>query len=264
MKLLPRAVGLCVLFAATACGGSSSSPTPFTISVTAPSTSVLLGRTAQLAVTFSDNKVRSGTWTSDNTGILTVDSTTGLVSGVGAGTANIAFETGGQRASLGLRGLSNVAGVFQGSYTVTSCAHEGQAAAANFCGSFPTGTELQYTFVLTQNGDTVGGHFFLGAVEFGPDFSSTLATNGSFTASGRSIDTGSLTIDATWALVSAVAQGLTGTVETIWRDVAATGEASLNGRISTTAKLQRAPSPAGDRSPLSNSTDEIMRRFSAR
>ncbi len=64
-----------------------SAQTGTTISGLAQTASVEVGKTTPLTATSSDGNVI--TWTSDNPGVATVDSATGVVTGVSAGTANI-------------------------------------------------------------------------------------------------------------------------------------------------------------------------------
>jgi len=220
----------------SACGSNSSpaAPSNFTISVTSQNTNVLFGATEQMVATASDGRsVSGGTWSSDNPAVATVG-TTGSVTPTGAGQATIIFTaSSGQVGTKVLRGLPNLSGSFSGNYTVNNCSQTGQVALANICGSL--GSQAPYTFTFTQSVDVVSGRFFLGTVEF-DNISATIGLGGNLSFSGRAITGGSAIVDATWNLTASKPTTLGGTVAEEFTSTGLSGQANVNGSITTVNK----------------------------
>lgn len=80
-------------------------PTQTAVEITSTKTTIWIGETAQLTATvkMSDGSTKSatGTWGSDNTAVATVNES-GLVTGIGAGTATIYCEASGMRGYITL------------------------------------------------------------------------------------------------------------------------------------------------------------------
>jgi hypothetical protein len=79
--------------AAIAFGGNMAA-TPGTLAVGATLQASFVGVAADGTVNTTTKLTTPPTWSSDNTAVATVDATTGLVTGVGAGTANITGTAG--------------------------------------------------------------------------------------------------------------------------------------------------------------------------
>jgi len=92
-----------VSFAVTACGGSTSPTSITSITVTgvppAAGASSQLIATAQLSDGTTQDVTSTATWASSDTGVATV-STTGLVTGVGAGATAITATVGNTTGTL--------------------------------------------------------------------------------------------------------------------------------------------------------------------
>jgi uncharacterized protein YjdB len=95
--------GLLVLFCLTiSCKSPSSSstptPTPTSVAITSPDSEIWVGQTEQMTATVTmsngSTKAATGTWGSDNTSVASVNQS-GLVTGVGAGSANIYMDATG-------------------------------------------------------------------------------------------------------------------------------------------------------------------------
>ena len=254
-------LGVCI----SGCGGSNgnggstpTAPTNFTITVTSPNTNVLFGATEQMTATASDGRVLTGTWSTDNTSVATV-STTGLVTPAGAGQATVIFSAStGQSGTKLLRGLPSLSGTFTGNYSVTSCTQSGGVALANLCGSATVGTLAPYTFNWTQSVDVLSGRFFLGTIEF-DNITGTISLGGSFTFKARAAGTGTTLIDATWNLTASQPNRLGGTLATIWTSTGLSGQANINGSISTVSKTASVPLRA-----LPRTLDDAIRAFTGR
>lgn len=86
---------------------TTTTPTPKSVVVTSPNSTILVGQTEQMTatVTMTDNTTKPGTgvWGSDNMSVATVTQS-GLVTGVGVGDATIFFDqTGNGRGTKKLR-----------------------------------------------------------------------------------------------------------------------------------------------------------------
>src|SRR5438067_12128701 len=108
---------VCAIAAAlsAACSGSSAAPTPpaptvTSITVSGPDANVYLGATSQVSATSSTSNGTSATpacaWSSDTPTVASVNAT-GLVTGMGAGQANIICTSGGRSGGKPLRVLPN-------------------------------------------------------------------------------------------------------------------------------------------------------------
>ena len=169
-----RWLTIAVCAAAAACGGGSStgSGDVASISVTGISQPLTVGATAQAAATATDANgavlVRSFTWNSSNPAVATVAST-GLVTGVSAGTATISASVAGKSGSLQVTVQSAPVATITvtGITTPLLVGSNGQAAAtARDAG----GTILNRTFTWTTSNAavaTVGTDGFVAAIAAG-------------------------------------------------------------------------------------------------
>jgi hypothetical protein len=225
---------------------SPTAPTSFMITVSSPDTNVLFGTTEQMAATASDGRVLTGgTWASDTPTVATI-TPTGVVTPVGASLSNISFTTGGQTGTKRVRGLPDVRGTFTGSYRVTSCIHNGQAAAAPDCASFTTGSSLPYTFSFTQVDDVVSGRLSLGALEF-DNLTGTIDIGGTLVFSARATGTSPTFVDATGRLDARCCSNAIsnntfgGTVTLAWSRPGLSGQVNISGLIGAAGHTLGAP-----------------------
>ena len=251
------ALGLLV----SGCSGDDKGPpasplaptTSFTLTVSSPNGYAYLGKTEQLTAAASDGRaVAGGTWGTDTPSVATVD-TNGLVTGVGAGQANVYYVFNGRQGTKLMRGLPNVAGSFAGEYTVSSCAATGDWVSLGICGKdgLPPGTSLPYALTLAQTGETVTGSFALGSLKFA-NFSSTIDVPGTFTFSSA-CSCESTSVITTWSLSQKTASSMTGTLTQVWTSPNRSGSATINGTIDYVIKVLGVPGVV----PVSSPRDEL-------
>ncbi|MDN5310877.1 MAG: hypothetical protein PWP14_2271, partial [Methanolobus sp.] len=132
-------------------GSSSSSPVALTgISINQADQTLYAGKTLQLTVTFTpttaSNKVLS--WTSNDTNVATVGSSSGLVTGVAGGVANITATSadGGYTDSIIITVTETP--------TVTSAAELQAAIEANGVTSITLGGDITGDVTATRTGST--------------------------------------------------------------------------------------------------------------
>ena len=232
--LFTRGCLVLLVMAASACHGSDTltSPADDAITVSSPNTNVLFGSTEQMTATGSDGRVlTNGTWGSDTSSVATV-TTAGLVMPVGAGLSNIFFIAGGKQGSKQIRGLPNLNGTFAGNYNVTSCTQSGQVGDANLCGVFPVGSVGSYTFNFTQFNDVVSGRVFLAAILF-DNISGAIDLGGKLSFSARAATAPPTVIDVSWNLKAPRPNTLSGEVFQVWTHIGLSGQANINGSISS-------------------------------
>ena len=133
-------------FLMPACSGGSTTPAPpavtvTSITVTSASTMLKVGQTETFTATANmsngTQQAATGTWSSDNTGIATVNSS-GLVTIVGAGNANIIMTQSGKSGQKGIRGVPDYQGTWgPGTYRVDSCQNTGDWLSGGFCTQMP-------------------------------------------------------------------------------------------------------------------------------
>ncbi|MGE5835426.1 MAG: hypothetical protein ACM4AI_13150, partial [Acidobacteriota bacterium] len=135
-----RRVAVSVLLTITVgCGGSAKpSVTTSSILVAASSDLLFIGtaETFTATATLSNGTtqaVTTGSWGSDQPGIISVEALTGRGTVVGAGQTTVWVDYKGVRGTKAIRGLPNYQGSWSGSYAVVSCSQTGQIAAANLC-----------------------------------------------------------------------------------------------------------------------------------
>ncbi|HMF98850.1 MAG TPA: Ig-like domain-containing protein [Vicinamibacterales bacterium] len=223
-----------------ACSGNSPTapaPTVASVAVTGPDSNVYMGATTQLnaSSTMSNGaaQVPSCTWSSDTPAVATVNAT-GLVTGAGAGQANIICTSGGREGHKLLRVMPNYSGNWSGSYNVTGCSNSGLFASAGFCNSFPVGITLPYNFILTQTADAVSGRFFLGQIQF-DQTSGPVGMDGGLTLASSNTQQG-IRNDTIWQLAMPAASRITGNLRQNWTASNASGTATLTAVIRDSMK----------------------------
>jgi hypothetical protein len=243
-----------LLFLMPACKSNSTSPTPPTtvtvtsITVTSVSTMLKVGQTETFTATCNmsngTSQAATGTWSSSATSVATV-SNVGLVTIVGAGNANIIMTQSGKTGQKGIRGVPDYQGTWgPGTYRIDSCSNTGDFATGGFCATYPVGTILQTTLIMTQTSDMVNCTFFLGVLS--STASGQIATNGQVTLTGRYTG-GTTSIDVVYVLQQTTPGQLTGTLGQLWTDTTASG----NGQYGCTIVMLSRTSPAPNEAAVS-------------
>jgi len=254
-KIVSIGVLVSLLFFMSACKGTPTAPpipTVQVITVTSTSTMLYIGATETFTATatMSDSTIKAvttGSWSSSNTSIATVNST-GLVTIVGSGSVNISVTYGGKTGSKAIRGLPNYQGTWTGTYRIDSCSATGDWATIDFCSYLPSGTVAEVGLVLTQTLDSVSGTFFLGSLSStgtGP-----VATNGQLTFTGK-ITQDTTSIDAVFIVQSTTPGQITGALNQLWTDTTMSGNAQVYCTIVSLSQTSPVPNEgAFTRMPL--------------
>jgi hypothetical protein len=226
-------------------GGSSAvlpaapSGTVVSIQVTSSGPAVFLGtpETFSAIATYSSGGTQTivgGVWSTDNGTIAIVDAT-GKFIPEGNGEVTVFIDFQGVRGSKKIRVLPNYAGLWIGSYTVTSCTQTDGFADGNLCSNF-VGQAPQFFFQFTQATDTLSGYTGLGRLPIGSTiFTATIDLDGSV-AFTTQFFIGTTEIDVAWSLTCAVAGVINGTVSQTWQDSTVTGQMVVAGDIHNPAK----------------------------
>ena len=250
---------------AAACGSSPAPPTPVVtgVTITSANSMVFIGANEQMTAAVTTNtgggQTPVGTWGTDNASIATV-SQTGLVTGVASGQVTIFFEaSGGPRGTKLFRILPNYVGSWTGNYVVTNCTQSGTFVSANLCGpgNFTVGAPFQYAFNLTQTLDSVSGRIFLGTVQF-DQTTGPVALSGELVLTSQTV-VGTTRIDVAARVNSGSPGALVGSIGQNWTNTSVTGNASITGTISTSARTNSLP---GVKHP--QSLEEAVRLVSRR
>jgi hypothetical protein len=139
--------------------------------------------------------------------------------------------------------IPNYTGIWQGSYTVTSCTQNGTITLANVCGQFAPGQTLQFQLNIIQQGTAIiSGNALLGQLPF-TVVPANLSSTGTVTLTGSS-QSGTLTILSTWTLQTPI----TGTLSLVWSSSGLTGQVNIQSNIGAVVKTgsARTPVPHGD------------------
>ena len=211
-----------IAVSAAACGGTNSPTSPSStrasaVTVTLP-TALVVGSTQQATATMtmpdgSTQPVSTG-FQSDVPTVASV-TTTGLVSAITGGTANIYVIAGGQQGTKAIRVVPNYQGTWRGSYVVRSCTQTGAFADQNTCNG-QLNRVLPVVLSLNQSLDAVNGTFFLGTVAF-TSFNSSVDGDGSLSFAGSTTDASSISIAANWRVMSPQTGRITGRHTQVWR-----------------------------------------------
>jgi len=145
-------------------------------------------------------------------------------------------------------------GSWIGNYTITSCIQNGQFAAVDVCSLFTNGQVLPDSFLFSQTDRNVSGTFLLGSLNFAFP-TSTIASDGGLTITGSGTAPGFgevVNVTPTWSL-RLTGTTLTGSIVQVWVGAGLTGQATINGSMSTSTKTavvasQTAPAAVAPRS----------------
>ncbi len=238
---------------ALACGGggggtpTAPTPTPTSITVTSSAGHMFLGasETFTAVITMSNGTtqaVSGGVWGTDAAAVATVVAGTGAVSAVGSGEVTIYVDAQGIRGSKRVRVLPRYQGIWQGTYTVTSCTETGAFIDVELCANtLQVGNSLPAAInFMTQNVDNVSGQTALGQV-ISDQFLATVGPDGRVTVTvSGSLPGLTIRIGQTWQLTMPRADQLTGTLQQVWTDPTITGQLVLQATLSTWAKVSAA------------------------
>jgi hypothetical protein len=250
VRVKPRLSGLmCVVGAfvvLSACsGGGGSTPTTPTpaatsITVTSTGTHLHLGLTETFTATVTlsngtSQPLTGGTWGTDAAAVATVGATTGMVTSIGSGEVTVFVDAQGVRGARKITVVPNYQGIWNGSYTMTSCAQSGQLADVDLCGTYAVGSSLPLALNLNQTAATVNGQTALGGLVSAP-FTTVAATNGALTFQATfTLDT--LQIAQAWQLTMAQPNQLAGSFVQTWTDSTETGQIVVAGTVNTMTKV---------------------------
>jgi hypothetical protein len=221
------------LFVIAACGKSDSAPSPTVSNLSlSPATDwVKIKGTEHFSVTAlystGASESVSPAWTSNNTGVATVDSA-GLVTGVAAGQATVVATYQSKTAMRDIRVIPDYAGRWAGSWSVTSCATTG-ALPASWCNSVQ-GASLPATLQVLQTKDQVSAAWTL--QESNGTAQGSIAGDGKLTLSGSSLQSGVTIEIVSWQTVTTDNQQMTGTFTLKWTPT------GVNGSAQTVVVLQ--------------------------
>ena len=195
----PLVIGIAIVV--SACGNNSPSTpvtptkTPTGLSIT-PNTDLITIKgieTFKSTQTYTDgtSEIVTATWNSSVPDVATIESSTGLTNGIGAGQTSITAQYQGRTATQALRVVPNYHGRWQGDWAVATCTSDGDWLRANICASaYPTGSLWMITLDATQSRDAITG-----MIDFGDNspgaVSGAIAMDGHLTVGG----TYTLTVD---------------------------------------------------------------------
>ena len=234
--------------AAPGCGGSTVTSVAITASVDhlkARDTYTFVATAAH-----SDGTSAAVTqWSSDNTQVATVDSTSGKVTAVAPGKATIIAGHDGAQATRLLHAVPDYQGRWEGDYVVTACTESGDFTG--FCQDFPVNEVLPIMVQLTQTGDAAQGTVMLGEL---PATARGTVDDGA----ALPIADATITIEGMSILVSSTrftmegTDRLQGTFRTTWTYAGAAGRAQFDASLRTVSRTSSTVAPAS------------MRQFAAR
>jgi hypothetical protein len=159
-----RCARLCIAAGLFMIGACSSSTAPSTATTTTTTTSTLITpATAALTIgqtlLYSYSTATSAnvvTWTSSNSGVLTIDST-GLAQGIASGVATItgSLDTG-TSSTLTVQVVPSYQGSWAGTVKVLACTDLDGFTSAGYCSRISSSVQ-QWTLTLTQSGLALSG-----------------------------------------------------------------------------------------------------------
>lgn len=245
-----------VVFIATGCGGSDSTPTP--AAAPSPTTSVInvtlatpirMGATAQATGTAvlsnGENQPITTGWLSDAPNVATV-TTGGLVTGVANGLATIYVISGGRQGQQTARVVPDYQGSWSGRTAVTSCTQTGTFTTVDFCSTFSAGSTSPYSLSLAQSGLSMTARLSYGATLNSVPTSTSILTDGTSSFLATMVGSSGIIINATVAINSLSVGALTGTINEVWTLPGVPGEARLAQNIvGTTRTSATAPLSVG-------------------
>ena len=252
MKML-TATTSAILIAMAACKSTPTTPTvPKTptaqsITVTSSSDMLYIGISEIFAatVTMSDGTSKAftgGVWSTDAPNVVLVESSTGKVTIVGSGMANIIVDYQGREGVKLIRGLPNYQGSWSGSYIRVSCSDSGDPGLS--CSSFypPIGTASLTKIDIVQDHDRVSGNFTTnpsGPVPSYVDAVGKLQIDGTLLLTGI-ITTGPFTIQVSWTMVSTIPGQITGSLIEIYSETGTAVYVQFTGNIRDLSRTSNA------------------------
>jgi len=240
---------------------TAPTPTVSSVLVTIANAILLNGSSEQAiaTVTMSNGTTQqvAGTWSSDNSGVVSVDSN-GRVTGQGSGRANINFSASGITGSREVRGVPNYQGQWSGSYRITGCSHSGAFAVIDFCGEFPNNRVLPMNMTLTQGSrDVVEARTFLGSLQ-SDAMNGPIENDGAVQLSGI-IRSNGTTIDVFWRFNSLQAGRMVGGLRQTWRQSGISGQAEIAGEFRDMNKSSTALAPLASPPVMPQTLEQLLR-----
>ena len=222
----------------SACGDKApSAPTvvgPSSVTVSSTSDLLFIGAsetftgTATFAATGAQ-PLTGATWGTDAPDTVTVEAATGRVTGKASGQATVFADLQGARGTRLVRVLPNYQGAWSGGYSVDTCTESGDAIGSNICVEvFQVGRVLPVQLLMTQTRDAVAAQTFLGTIAgagTGP-----VQSDGMLLLASTS-QTGGVSEQTAWRLVSSQPGRATGTMTIILRVSGASGEVRVGSTI---------------------------------
>jgi hypothetical protein len=157
----------------------------------------------------------------------------GRLTGVGIGDVTVIVDYQGVRATKTVRVLPGYAGVFSGTYTVSSCEESGDFTSQGVCAIVTAQPTLPIAFNTQQSADltTVTGQFAIGQLVGNGE--GTVAADGQFSYAGT-FTTGTGHIALQDMRVTSTTPGqFSGTFRQVWTDDTLTGQATITCVMST-------------------------------
>jgi hypothetical protein len=252
MKMLTVATSA-ILIAMAACKSTPTTPTtlktPTAQSITVISSSDMLyigtSETFTATVTMSDGTAKAltgGVWSTDTPNVALVESSTGKVTIVGSGMANIIIDYQGREGVKLIRGLPNYQGSWSGSYIRVSCSDSGDPGMS--CSSFypPIGTASLTKLDFIQDHDRVTGKFTTNPSSPFPlyaDAIGQLQTDGKLLLTGT-VTTGPFTIQVSWTMGSTIPGQITGSLVEIYSETGTAVYVQFTGNIRDLSRTSNA------------------------
>jgi len=247
MRKAAVALALSTLYACGG-GGGGSSPTPVktpTAVTVGPSSAGVIKIGDEQAYTATVNwsdgsqTVESASWSSDNSGVATVDAT-GKAHGVNSGEATlIATTTGHGTGTLKIRVVPNYQGTWTGDYTIRGCTANGSFDPSDWCSrdAFGVNEIFPIRLAITQSADKISGTVSLGQIATTLDASSSIAIDGSANVSAQGTisdpDNGSFTITVNPMSLRASGPTMTGSFTQKWTGPAFAGGATISSDLNS-------------------------------
>lgn len=224
-------------------GGTAPAPVVAAPTITTSNSMIYVGQNVQFAAT-GTGTIR---WGGDTPGVATVDATTGRITGMGIGRVTIWAENEGGRTTRLLRGLPSFAGIWRGSYVVTSCQESGFFRDFEFCAStgLGAGAVAPIALNITQTEDRItAAAVALGSIP-GTLTSATVSEGGQVQMNGTMSEIPDnptrIAIEG-MRLESSSAGVITGQYDQVWTTVGFSGSGRLTARIDSLTRESGGPS----------------------
>jgi hypothetical protein len=175
-------------------------------------------------------------FSTDAPGIATANAS-GRLTGNAIGDVTVIVDYQGVRATKTLRVLPGYAGVYSGTYTVTSCEEAGEFTSQGLCALLATQATLPIAFNTQQSADLTGvtGQFaigqLIGAGEGVVAADGQLSYSGTFTAGTAHLALQDMRVTST------TPGQFTGTFRQVWTDDMLTGQTTVLCAMSTVSRV---------------------------